>query len=96
MTQLNLNLHTHAGAYLFNACKSWHVHALLYAILECICGPVNTQNTIRDIHHKLALGLPHYTCGVATSTVAAGNEMQLFCSWLASLLCCNEDCLKLL
>ena len=34
----------------------------------------------RDLRHKLALGLPYYKCGVATGTVAVGNEMQLFCS----------------
>ena len=27
---------------------------------------------MRDAYHKLALGLPHYTCGVATGTVAVG------------------------
>ena len=35
---------------------------------------------MRNAHHELALGLPHYTCGVTTGTVAVGNEMQLFCS----------------
>ena len=39
----------------------------------------------RDAHDELTLGLPHYTCGVATGTVALGNEMQLFAT--ASLLC---------
>ena len=34
----------------------------------------------RNAHHELALGLPHYTCGVTTGTVTVGNEMQLFCS----------------
>ena len=34
----------------------------------------------RNARHKLALGLPHYTCGVTTGTVVVGNEMQLFCS----------------
>ena len=34
----------------------------------------------RDAHHELALGLPHYTCGVTTGTVAVGNEIQLLCS----------------
>ena len=34
----------------------------------------------RNARHELALGLPHYTCGVTTGTVAVGNEMQLFCS----------------
>ena len=33
-----------------------------------------------DAHHELTLALPHYTCGVATGTVAVGSEMQLFCS----------------
>ena len=40
---------------------------------------------MRDAHHKLALGLPHYTCGATTGTVAVGNEMQLLCSKLASI-----------
>ena len=39
----------------------------------------HTQHT-RNARHELALGLPHYTCGVTTGTVAVGNEMQLFCS----------------
>ena len=43
-----------------------------------------TRHT-RDALHKLALGLPRYTCGVTTSTVAVGNEIQLLCSRLASL-----------
>ena len=34
----------------------------------------------RDTCHELALGLPHYMCGVTTGTVAVGNEIQLFCS----------------
>ena len=40
---------------------------------------------IRDACHKLALGLPHYMCGVTTGTVAVGNEIQLLCCFLASL-----------
>ena len=39
----------------------------------------------RDVCHELALGLPHYTCGVTAGTVAVGNELQLLCSQLASL-----------
>ena len=39
----------------------------------------HTQHT-RDARHKLTLGLPHYTCGVTTGTVAVGNEIQLLCS----------------
>ena len=40
---------------------------------------------MRGARHELALGLPHYMCGVTTGTVAVGNEIQLLCSWLASL-----------
>ena len=32
---------------------------------------------MRDGRHKLALGLPHFTCGVTTGTVTVGNEIQL-------------------
>ena len=35
---------------------------------------------MRDARHKFALGLPHYTWGVTTGTVAVGNEIQLL--WL--------------
>ena len=38
-----------------------------------------TEHT-RDSRDELTLGLPHYTCSVATGTVAKGTEMQLFCS----------------
>ena len=38
-----------------------------------------TQHT-RDVRHELALGLPHYTCGVTTGAVAVGNEIQLCCA----------------
>ena len=34
----------------------------------------HTRHT-RGACHKLALGLPHYTCGVTTGTVAVGNEI---------------------
>ena len=34
----------------------------------------HTQHT-RDAYHELALGLPHYMCGVTTGTVAVGNEI---------------------
>ena len=39
----------------------------------------HTRHT-KDARHELTLGLPHYTCGVTTGTVAVGNEIQLFCS----------------
>ena len=34
----------------------------------------------RDARHELALGLPHYTCGVTTGAVAVENEIQLLCT----------------
>ena len=34
---------------------------------------------MRDGRHELTLSSPHWTYGVATGTVAVGNEMQLFC-----------------
>ena len=39
----------------------------------------HTQH-MRNARHELALGLPHYMCGVTTGTVAVDNELQLFCS----------------
>lgn len=32
----------------------------------------------KDPCHEFTLGLPQHMCGVATGTVATGNEMQLF------------------
>ena len=31
---------------------------------------------MRDIHHDLTLGLPHYMCGVTTGTVAVGRAAK--------------------
>ena len=46
----------------------------------------HTQHTI-DTRHELALGLPHYTCGVTTGTVAVGNEIQLLVAdWFQYML----------
>ena len=39
----------------------------------------HTRHT-RDARQELILGLPHYTCGVTTGTVAVDNEIQLLCS----------------
>ena len=39
----------------------------------------HTRHT-RDTHYELALGLPHYTCGITTGTVAVGSEIQLLFS----------------
>ena len=83
--QLNLNF-THA-------CRYTHVLACLtHAKLQklaCACTVAcdfgvhmwdskHTRHT-RGACHELALGLPHYTCGVTTGTVAVGNEIQLLC-----------------
>ena len=61
--------------------KNWCVHALLHVILACAREIANTRDTQEMyVRHELALGLPHYTCGVTTGTVAVGNKIQLFCS----------------
>ena len=55
-----------------------------------------TRHT-RGACHELALGLPHYTCGVTTGTVAVGNEIQLTALQLIGFfMCCNEYHLKIL
>ena len=84
--QLNLNF-THA-------CRYTRVLARLMRAklqkLACACTVARdfgvhtweskrTRRT-RDTRHELALGLPHYTCGITTGTVAVGNEIQLLCS----------------
>ena len=52
---------------------------------------------MRDAHHKLPLGLPHYMCGVTTGTVVVvGNEIQLFLQPIGFFICCNEYRLKIL
>ena len=50
-------------------------HTLLHTIFACARGIANIRDTQEDAHHKFALGLPHYTYGVTTGTVAVGNEM---------------------
>ena len=46
----------------------------------------HTRHT-RDTRHELALGLPHYTCGVTTGTEAVGNEYNCFAAdWLLYML----------
>ena len=40
----------------------------------------HTRHTRDACHELLALGLPHYTCGVTTGIVAVSNEIQLLCS----------------
>ena len=45
----------------------------------CTRASEHTRHTT-NVCYELALGLPHYTYGVTTGTVAVDNEMQLFCS----------------
>ena len=82
MVQLNLNF-THA-------CRHTCVLAYLTPVKlqKLVCArnfgvhmraSEHTRH-MRNACHKLALGLPHYTCRVTTGTVAVGNEMRLFCS----------------
>ena len=84
--QLNLNF-THA-------CRYTHVLVRLTRanLQKLVCAWTVTHNFgvrtrdskhtrhMRDACHELALGLPHYTCGVTTGTVAVGSEIQLLCS----------------
>ena len=86
MVQLNLNF-THVCRYTcVLACLT---HAKLQKLacartVACDFGVYmrDSKHTshMRDARHELALGLPHYMCGVATGTVAVGNEIQLLCS----------------
>ena len=86
MVQLNLNFtyvcrYTHVLAHLKHAKLQKLACARTFA---CDFGvrkqdSKHTRHT-RDAHHELALGLPHYTCGVTTGTVAVGNKIQLLCS----------------
>ena len=84
--QLNLKF-THA-------CRHTRVLARLTRVklqkLVCACTVarsfgVRTRTSEHTKHmtnarHELALGSPHYMCGVTTGTVTVGNEMQLFCN----------------
>ena len=80
MVQLNLNFthvckHTRVLASLMCA----KLQKLAFACSVACDFGVRMQATehTRDSRHELTLGLPHYTCGVATGTVAVSTEMQL-------------------
>ena len=86
MVQLNLNF-THTCRYTLVLAHLARVklQKLAYAHTVARNFGVRTQDSkhtqhTRDACHELALGLPHYTCGVTTRTVAVGNEIQLLCS----------------
>ena len=52
---------------------------------------------MRDAHHELAFGLPHYMCGVTAGTVTVAMKYSYVAAdWLLYILCCNEHCLKVL
>ena len=54
------------------------MHALLHKILARDVRH-NTHISVRTLMEiNVALGFPHYTCGVAIGTVAVGNDIQLF------------------
>ena len=86
MVQLNSNF-THACRYMRVLVRLTCVKLQKLACARtvardfgvCMRESKHTQHT-RDARHKLTLGLPHYTCGVTTGTVAVGNEIQLLCS----------------
>ena len=91
MVQLNLNFthacrHTRVLAHLMHA----KLKKLACALTVARNFGVRTRDSKHTQHtrvarHELALGLPHYTCGVTTGTVAVDNEIQLLYSSLTSL-----------
>ena len=86
MVQLNLNFTHTCGHTRVLA----HLTCAKLKKLVCACTVardfgVRTRDSkhmrhTRDACHELVLGLPHYTCGVTTGTVAVDNEIQLLCS----------------
>ena len=85
MVQLNINF-THACLMHAQLQKLAYAHTVAcnFGTGNCMRASKHTKHT-RDVCCELALDLQHYTCSAATGTVAVGNEMQLFCSRLASL-----------
>ena len=82
--QLKLNF-THACRHTRNF-KNCHLYAPLHVMLACT-HELGTHATHERCTSELTFGLTHYTCGVATSTVALSNEMQLFAAgWLLCML----------
>ena len=86
MVQLNLNF-THACRYMRVLVSLTRPKLQKLACARTVAHDfgVHTWESkhtrhMRDARHKLTLGLPHYTCGVTTGTVAVGNEIQLLCS----------------
>ena len=87
--------------YFTHTCRYMHVLARLMRAklhkLACACTVArdfgvcmrdskHTRHT-RDACHELALGMPHYMCGVTTGTVAVDNEIQLLAAdWLLYML----------
>ena len=56
--------------------KTWCVHALQHVILACAHGIVNTCDTQETARYELALGLPHYTCGVTTDSYSSSRQLN--------------------
>ena len=93
MVQLNLNF-AHACRH---TCVLAHLTRVKLQKLVCACTVERNfgmhtwvskhMRHTRNACDELALGLPHYTCGATTSTVAVGNELQRFAAdWLLYLL----------
>ena len=65
-----------------HACVLAHLTCVKLQKLECartVARNFGVRTRPSEHTHELALGLPHYTCGVTTGTVAVGKELQLFC-----------------
>ena len=66
--------------------KNCRVHTPLHIMLASTHG-LGTHATHVRCKLQLTFGLTHFTCGVATGTVAVGNEIQLFTAgWLLCML----------
>ena len=82
--QLKLNF-THVYMHTRNF-KNCRVHTPLHIMLASTHG-LGTHATHVRCKLQLTFGLTHFTCGVATGTVALGNEIQLFTAgWLLCML----------
>ena len=78
--KLYTHVQVHACACMFNMRKITKMARARTVAYDFVCTcEIHSKHKRykRDTHYKLALGLPHYTCGVTTGTVAVGNEIQL-------------------
>ena len=75
-TQVCRNTHVLSHLTHYRTSKTG-THAHCYMRFWLVRAASEYMQHSRNAHHKLVLGLPHYTCGGTTGTVC--------CSWLSSL-----------